>query len=62
MIFIKRSELNRMANHILDDETEMTELDLFEYEHCFEDWEVIEDVKAEQAEEVKNDILAAEWQ
>ena len=45
MIFIKRSELNRMEKHILDDETGMTELDLFEYEHCFEDWQIIEDVK-----------------
>lgn len=45
MIIIKRSELNRMAKHILDDETGMTELDLFESQHCFEDWQIIEDVK-----------------
>ena len=61
MIFITRSEINRMKKNAIDEETEMTEFDLFENQHSYEDWEIIEDVKEAQCEEVKNDILAAEW-
>lgn len=66
MLFISRSEINRMKANVLPDcETEywgmtLTEFDIFESQHCYEDWEIIEDVKEEQSEEVKNDILAAE--
>lgn len=45
MLFITRSELNKMRQNILDEETGLTEYDLFENEHCYEDWEIIEDVK-----------------
>ena len=43
MIFINRSELNRMAKKVVDSSTGMTELDRFENEHCYEDWHIIED-------------------
>lgn len=49
MVFITRSELNQMGQNVIDEETGMTELDLFENDHAFEDWHVIEDEK-----EVKN--------
>lgn len=68
MLFITRSEINRMKKNVLPDcETEywgmtLTEFDIFEHEHSYEDWQIIEDVKEEQYEEVKDDILAAEWQ
>lgn len=45
MIFIARSELNRMAKKVVDSYTGMTELDAFEAMHCYEDWNIIEDVK-----------------
>lgn len=45
MIFIARSELNRMAKKVVDTYTGMTELDRFESQHCYEDWNIIEDVK-----------------
>lgn len=44
MVFIKRSEIIKMEKHIIDEETEMTEWDLFENNHCYEDIHVIEDV------------------
>ena len=53
MLFITRSEINRMKKNVLPDcETEywgmtLTEFDLFENEHCYEDWHIIEDVKEE---------------
>ena len=50
MIFITRSELNRMAKQVIDTSTGMTALDRFENEHCYEDWEVIEDVKEDKDE------------
>lgn len=34
-----------MHQNVLDEETGLTEFDLFENEHCYEDWEIIEDVK-----------------
>lgn len=49
MVFISRSEINRMEKNVIDKETGMTEMDLFENQHCYEDWHIIEDVK-----EVKN--------
>lgn len=45
MVVIARSELNKMAKNVLDKETGMTEYDLFENQHCYEDWQIIEDVK-----------------
>lgn len=45
MIFIARSELNKMAKKVIDRVTGMTELDRFENQHCYEDWHIIEDVK-----------------
>lgn len=45
MITITRSELNKMAKNVLDKETGMTELDYFESQHCYDDWNIIEDVK-----------------
>lgn len=48
MIVIARSELNKMAKNILDKETGMTELDLFEANHVYEDWQIIEDVKEDK--------------
>lgn len=41
MITISKAEIERMQNNILDQETEMSELDLFEYEHSFEEWVII---------------------
>lgn len=52
MIFISRSEINRMKkNYLPECDHEywglgpLTEFDIFEAEHCYEDWEIIEDVK-----------------
>lgn len=45
MVVIKRSEINRMKKNIIDTETEMTELDYFEWTHSNEDWQIIEDIK-----------------
>lgn len=45
MVIIKRSEINRMKKNIIDTETEMTELDYFEWTHSNEDWQIIEDTK-----------------
>ena len=42
MIFINRSEIERMNNNVIDQETGMTELDLFESQHCYEDWKIFE--------------------
>ena len=41
MIFIKESEFERMRDNIIDSETEMTELDMFEAAHCYEDWKIM---------------------
>ena len=32
-----------MSKKIIDTYTGMTELDLFENQHCYEDWHIIED-------------------
>lgn len=45
MVTIARSELNKMAKNVVDRETGMTEYDLFENQHCFEDWQIIEDTE-----------------
>ena len=45
MVFISRSEINRMEKNVIDKETGMTELVLFENQHCYEDWKIFEDVK-----------------
>ena len=50
MVFITRSEINRMKKNIIDEELGTTEFDIFENEHCYEDWNVIEDVKEEAHE------------
>lgn len=48
MVTITRSEINKMEKHVIDEETGMTEMDLFENQHCFEDWNIIEDVKEDK--------------
>lgn len=45
MVVITRSEINKMTKNVIDRETGMTEYDLFENQHCYEDWQVIEDVE-----------------
>lgn len=44
MTVIRRSELNRMAEIIIDEDTQMTELDYWEFWHSFDDIDIIEDV------------------
>ena len=44
MIFINRSELNKMRNNVIDQTSGMTELDLFELRHASEDWKIIDDI------------------
>lgn len=34
-----------MHKNVIDEETGLTEYDLFENQHCYEDWEIIEDEK-----------------
>lgn len=48
MVFITRSQINKMKKNIIDRQTGMTEFDYFENQHCYEDWNVIEDVKEEE--------------
>lgn len=48
MVFINRSEINRMKKNVIDRKTGMTEFDLFENQHCYEDWKIFEDVKEEK--------------
>ena len=48
MVTITRSELNKMAKNVIDISTGMTEYDLFESQHCCEDWNIIEDVKEDK--------------
>jgi len=45
MVVITRSEINKMTKNVIDRETGMTEYDLFENQHCYEDWQVIEDME-----------------
>jgi len=53
MLTITRSELNKMATRIIDEETEMTELDLFEANHCDKFLEIAEKVKELDKKEKK---------
>ena len=48
MVSITRSELNAMSENVIDSFTGMTEMDLFEWNHCNEDWKIIEDVKEDR--------------
>ena len=48
MITIARSKLNKMAENVIDKNTGLTEYDLFENQHCYEDWNIIEDVKGDK--------------
>ena len=45
MVFISRSEINKMKKKTIDYKTGMTEFDLFEANHAYEDWKIFEDVK-----------------
>ena len=45
MLFINRSKINSMKKNIIDEELGITEFDIFESEHEYEDWQIIEDVK-----------------
>ena len=49
MIFITRSEINQMKKNIIDEELGITEFDTFEEAHCYEDWEIVEDIIKEEA-------------
>lgn len=42
MVFISRSQINKMKKKIIDRQTGMTEFDYFENQHCYEDWNIIE--------------------
>ena len=41
MIFISKAEIEQMKKKVIDPQTGMTELDLFEYNHCYEDVEIL---------------------
>lgn len=43
MVFITRKELKEMKRIVLDEETGMTALDLWEWQHSYDDIEVIEE-------------------
>lgn len=43
MVFITRKELKEMERIVLDEETGMTALDLWEWQHSYDDIEVIEE-------------------
>lgn len=43
MVFIKRSELNEMSKAVIDEDTGMTELDLWEWRHSDDEISIIED-------------------
>ena len=40
-VFVSKEDIEKMRNNVLDRETGMTELDLFEWNHSNEDWEVL---------------------
>ena len=48
MCTITRSELNKMSKNVIDTATGITEYDIFENQHCYEDWNIIEDVKEDK--------------
>lgn len=37
MVYITKAELDAMNHNVIDDDTGMTALDLFEWEHAYED-------------------------
>ena len=39
-VFISKQEIEKMKENVIDEETGMTELDLFEWNHCNEDWRI----------------------
>lgn len=39
-VFISKEDVEKMKSNVLDEETGMTEFDLFEFNHCNEDWEI----------------------
>lgn len=41
VVFLKKSDVVRMKNNILDYETRMTEFDLFEWQHSWDDIHII---------------------
>lgn len=43
MRFIKRSEITRWSEQVIDEETGMTYLDYLEWQGVFDDCEIIED-------------------
>lgn len=47
MITITRSDINRMMRTYCDtvDGIILSEFDVFEADHCYEDWNIIEDVE-----------------
>ena len=40
MVFISQREIDKMKKNVIDKQTGMTEFDLFEAQHCYEDWKV----------------------
>lgn len=46
--YIKKSELEKMKNTIIDDETGMTELDYAEWSNPYQDWVIIDDMKVKE--------------
>ena len=55
MVTIKRSEIEKMKNEIIDESTQMTRLDLFEFEHSHEDWTVIDDITPRKPEDIEKE-------
>lgn len=45
MVYITKAELKRMENNVIDEETGCTELDMFEWNHAYDEWVVIDDSK-----------------
>ena len=41
--YIRRSEYERMCNEVIDEETGMTEMDLWEYMNPYTNLEIVED-------------------
>lgn len=41
--YIKKSEIEKMANNVIDELTGMTELDYYEYRHPYDDVIIIDD-------------------
>ena len=41
MIILSKQEAERMKRHIIEPITGMTEMDLFEWRHSCEDWQIV---------------------